>query len=78
MRSQGLLSIALLAVSALAAPTRQHPLVHEESNPYNKDYSDPYDKKVDSVGRKIQPLPMVSTYLNPSVRYVSNDIQAQW
>ena len=59
MYSRSLFSLALLAVSALAAPTRQHPLVHE-TNPYSKDYRDPYDKKVDSVGKGIQPEPVVS------------------
>jgi hypothetical protein len=51
-------SLALLAASAIAAPTRQHPLVHDKS-PYNKDHYDPYDHKVDSYGEDIQPLPMV-------------------
>ena len=59
MHSKSLVSIALLAASAVAAPTRQHPLVHEK-NPYNLDNRDPYDHKVDSYGEGFQPLPMVS------------------
>ena len=68
MYSRSLFSIALLAVSALAAPTRQHPLVHE-SNPYNKDYRDPYDKKIDAVGKGIQPEPVVSKGSNVYLLY---------
>ena len=59
MYSRNLLSVALLVASALAAPARQHPLVHEK-NPYNLDNRDPYDRKVDSYGEGFQPLPMVS------------------
>ena len=61
MHSGSLVSIALLAASAIAAPVKQHPLVHE-TNPYNKDFRDPYDHKVDSQAEGFQPLPMVSIY----------------
>ena len=59
MHSKALLSVGLLAVAALAAPARQHPLVHKGS-PYDRDFENPYDKKVDTVGDDIQPLPVVS------------------
>ena len=62
MHSGSIVSIALLAAAALAAPARQHPLVHEK-NPYNKDFKDPYDHKVDSYAEGWQPLPIVSIYL---------------
>lgn len=58
MHSFGLASILLLSASCLAAPVRQHPLVHSQ-NPYRKDYYDPNDHKIDSIGRKLQPEPVV-------------------
>ncbi|KAF2770917.1 oxalate decarboxylase [Teratosphaeria nubilosa] len=52
----GLASLLLLAVPSLAAPFKQHPLgIHH--NPYTRDHQDPYDRKVDAVGRKLQPEP---------------------
>ncbi|KAH9819846.1 Oxalate decarboxylase OxdC [Teratosphaeria destructans] len=52
----GLASLLLLAAPSLAAPFKQHPLgVHH--NPYTRDHTDPYDRKVDAVGRKLQPEP---------------------
>ncbi|KAK4497271.1 hypothetical protein PRZ48_011721 [Zasmidium cellare] len=56
MLSLGLLSTLLLSASCWAAPA-QHPLVHAKS-PYRKDYRDPYDHKIDAVGRDLQPEPM--------------------
>ncbi|PIA97794.1 Oxalate decarboxylase OxdC [Cercospora beticola] len=47
-----------LSALSVAAPSRQHPLGHSRSNPYRKDYSDPYDHKVDSIGRNLQPEPL--------------------
>ncbi|KAK5172693.1 uncharacterized protein LTR77_002813 [Saxophila tyrrhenica] len=57
MHTSSLVSLALLATSAVAAPARQHPLMHEKS-PYRKDYKDPYDHKIDAVGDGLQPLPI--------------------
>ena len=59
MHSLNFVSLLLLSSTALGAPTRQHPLVHDRS-PYNKDHNDPYDRKFDSYGEGVQPLPMVS------------------
>jgi hypothetical protein len=59
MHFSSLVSSALLAASAAAAPVKQHPLIHEKS-PYYKDFKDPYDHKIDAVGDKLQPLPIVS------------------
>ncbi|KAH7117913.1 RmlC-like cupin domain-containing protein [Dendryphion nanum] len=50
---------------AWAAPVDQQPLAgnghhagpHGVRNPYSPDYRDPYDRKVDSVGRKLNPEP---------------------
>ncbi|EMD00066.1 hypothetical protein BAUCODRAFT_145379 [Baudoinia panamericana UAMH 10762] len=51
-------SVALLLPAlSLAAPVRQHPLGSHHKNPYTPDYSDPYDRKVDTVGEGLQPLP---------------------
>lgn len=58
MHSFGLASILLLSASCLAAPVRQHPLIHSQ-NPYRKDFYDPNDHKIDSIGRKLQPEPVV-------------------
>ncbi len=52
----------LLLGSALAAPTRQNPLALEKS-PYNRKYHDRYDRKFDSYGEDVQPLPLVSLYV---------------
>lgn len=60
MHTSTVLQLALFAASAVAAPARQHPMMHAKS-PYNKDYRDPYDHKVDTYGKGIQPLPMVRT-----------------
>lgn len=60
MHTSGLVSLALLAASAAAAPARQHPMIHSKS-PYNKDFKDPYDHKIDTVGEGLQPLPIVCT-----------------
>lgn len=58
MHSLSLLSTLLLSASwCLASPVRQHPLVHTQS-PYQKDYKDPYDHKVDSIGRNLHPEPI--------------------
>jgi hypothetical protein len=58
---------------ALAAPVdqqQQQPQIFRKNdntqqpqaaNPYTPDYRDPYDKKVDAEGRKLQPLPWVRT-----------------
>lgn len=60
MRSISIVSTALLAATSWAAPA-QHPLMHKQlSNPYKKGYSDPYDHKVDSIGRDLHPEPLVS------------------
>ena len=59
MHSLGLLSALLLSASRWAAPVQQHPLVHAKS-PYRKDFRDPYDHKIDAIGRGLQPEPMVS------------------
>lgn len=52
---QLLLFITTLTV---AAPTQQHPL-NPRRNPYAPDFKDPYDHKVDSIGRKVRPEPVV-------------------
>lgn len=69
------LSSLLVALSccgaAMAAPLEQQqaPLVgsaghhagpHKVTNPYRPGVADPYDRKVDSQGDKLQPLPYVS------------------
>lgn len=68
------LSSLLVALScyggALAAPLEQqvplpgntghHAGPHKITNPYRPGVSDPYDRKVDSQGDKLQPLPYVS------------------
>ena len=73
MHSQSLVSLLLLSATALAAPTRQHPLVHDGS-PYNKKYYDPYDKKFDSYGEGVQPLPMVSSFTTKQSRTFQLDL----
>jgi hypothetical protein len=53
--------------SALAAPVVQQPLaenVHHagpHAKPYTPENRDPYDKKIDTVKDKLQPLPWVSS-----------------
>lgn len=66
MRSGSLVSVMLLAATALAAPTGQHPLIHRQS-PYYKGFKDPYDHKIDSFGDKLQPLPIVRTISYASI-----------
>lgn len=69
MRFESLVSLALLS-GALAAPTKQHPLVHK-SAPYTHEYKDPYDSKLDTYGEEIQPLPIVSEPLmNSNMGYL--------
>lgn len=63
--------------SALAAPVVQQPLAESvagrSANPYTPDNRDPYDKKIDTVKDKIQPLPWVSatsiSHLTPDMRF---------
>lgn len=61
--------VALGACGALAAPVEQQPLPgnvrhhagpHKVADPYTPDARDPYDKKIDSQGDKLHPLPWVS------------------
>jgi hypothetical protein len=53
--------------SALAAPVVQQPLAESghdagpQAKPYTPENRDPYDKKIDTVKDKLQPLPWVST-----------------
>ena len=63
------LFVVLAACGALAAPVEQQPLAGkgkgplrvEKKTPYTPDHRDPYDKKVDSIGDKLDPLPWVSS-----------------
>ncbi|CAK4030728.1 Oxalate decarboxylase [Lecanosticta acicola] len=57
MRSSTWISGLLLTASSFAAPVKQHALIHAQS-PYRKDFHDPYDHKVDAIGRRIQPEPI--------------------
>lgn len=61
--------ITLGACGAFAAPVEQQPLPgnvrhhagpHRGADPYTPDNRDPYDKKIDSQGDKLHPLPWVS------------------
>jgi hypothetical protein len=64
------LLVALGVCGAIAAPLeQQQPLAgsgkhhggpHKVENPYKPDNNDPLDKKIDSQGDKLQPLPYVS------------------
>lgn len=52
-----------------AAPVEQAPLagngaprVFRAKTPYTRDHRDPYDRKVDSIGDKLNPLPWVSQF----------------
>ena len=59
---RNLVSLLTLSSVALAAPTGyQEVLSSEDGTPYNKDHYDPYDRKFDSYGEDIQPLPMVGS-----------------
>ena len=60
MHSRSFVAVVLLVASVVASPIRQQPLVHRGS-PYTKDHRDPYDRKVDTYGVGIQPLPIVSS-----------------
>lgn len=51
-------TVLLIAAPVLAAPARQHPLVHSRPDPYRKDYQDQYDHKVDSIGKDLHPEPL--------------------
>jgi hypothetical protein len=62
------LYVVLAACGALAAPVEQQPLAGKAKapapqrvNPYTPDYRDPYDKKVDAIGDKLDPLPWASS-----------------
>ncbi|KAF2717262.1 oxalate decarboxylase [Polychaeton citri CBS 116435] len=58
---KAVLELSLLASACLAAPARQQPLKsghYGHKNPYSKDYYDPYDRKIDAVGRGLQPEPL--------------------
>lgn len=63
MHSAGLVSCLLLVAASLAAPVKQHPLGSHKTSPFTKDHRDPYDRKVDSVGKKLQPEPYVRIVL---------------
>ena len=61
--------VALSTCGALAAPVEQQPLPgnvrhhagpHKVVDPYTPDNRNPYDKKTDSQGDKLHPLPWVS------------------
>jgi hypothetical protein len=60
------LFVFLGAYGALAAPVEQQALAENKhaqqrvENPYTPDHRDPNDKKVDSIGGKLDPLPWVS------------------
>ncbi len=65
--------VALGASAALAAPVEQQPLKgnvrhhagpHKVTDPYTPDNRNPYDKKIDSQGEKLHPLPWVRTSLH--------------
>ena len=71
MRSIAAKLAGLLAVLAVASPirqrtiehddsVRQYPLEHHQSPPYTPEHRDLYDHKIDTVGERIQPLPIVS------------------
>jgi len=60
MRFSGLALGLIFTATSLAAPVKQHPLGSHHSTPFTPEHRDPYDRKVDSVGRKLQPLPYVS------------------
>lgn len=60
--------LALLGIcgGVWAAPVEQKPLtangaprVFRSKSPYTPDHRDPYDRKVDSIGDKLNPLPWV-------------------
>lgn len=57
MRFSGLAFGLIFTATSLAAPVKQHPLGSHHSTPFTPEHRDPYDRKVDSVGRKLQPLP---------------------
>jgi hypothetical protein len=65
------LFVVLAACGALAAPVEQQPLAPTGSapgradNPYTPGHRDPYDKKVDTIGDKLDPLPWVSRFEKP-------------
>lgn len=61
--------VALSTCGVLAAPVEQQPLPgnvrhhagpHKVVDPYTPDNRNPYDKKVDAQGDKLNPLPWVS------------------
>lgn len=61
--------LALLSICSAgwAAPVDQTPLaakgaprVFRSKSPYTPEHRDPYDRKVDSIGNKLNPLPWVS------------------
>lgn len=61
--------------ATLAAPVEQKVLSGNRprviKNPYTPSYRDPYDKKVDSIGDKLQPLPYVSAAYHSHFGYYS-------
>jgi hypothetical protein len=70
------LLVALGVCGAIAAPLeQQQPLAgsarhHEVENPYKPGNEDPFDKKIDSQGDKLQPLPYVSILVLHHVDHV--------
>jgi hypothetical protein len=62
------LLVAVGLCGVLAAPVDQQPQIFrnkdniqlpQAANPYTPEYRDPFDRKIDAEGKKLQPLPWV-------------------
>jgi hypothetical protein len=56
----------------LAGSARHHAGPNKVFNPYKPGNNDPFDKKIDSQGDKLQPLPYVSPSLRSFLRGTTN------
>lgn len=64
--------LLLGAGSGRAVPVNQAPLAeigrhagpHGKAPPFTPEHRDPYDKKVDSIGEKLEPLPWVGDLIS--------------
>lgn len=59
MHLSSVLAVLSYGGAALAAPLVVQP--DPSAKPYTPEYRDPYDRKIDAVADKLQPLPWVST-----------------
>jgi hypothetical protein len=66
----GAIAAPLEQQQPLAGSARHHGGPHKVENPYKPGNEDPFDKKIDSQGDKLQPLPYVSILVLRHVDHV--------